>query len=31
LRVDFKPGQVVPVVFDGQQFQPIAVNDILPS
>ncbi len=30
-RTDFKPGQDVPVVLDGQPLQPIAVSDILPS
>jgi Uma2 family endonuclease len=30
-RVDFQPGQVIPVAIDGRQLQPIAVNDILPS
>jgi Uma2 family endonuclease len=29
-RQDFKPGQQVPVVIDGQQCAPIAVDDILP-
>ena len=28
--VDFKPGQVLPVVIDGRQLGAIAVNDILP-
>ncbi len=30
-RVDFQPGQVIPVAIDGRQLPPIAVNDILPS
>ena len=30
-RVDFKSGQVVPLVLDGRPLPPIAVNDILPS
>ena len=30
-RVDFKSGQVVPFVIDGQPLPAIAVNDILPS
>jgi Uma2 family endonuclease len=30
-RVDFKPGQDVPVVIDGKSLRPIAVSDILPS
>jgi Uma2 family endonuclease len=29
-RQDFQPGQQVPVVIDGQQCAPIAVDDILP-
>jgi Uma2 family endonuclease len=29
-RKDYKPGQQVPVVIDGQQLPPIAVDDILP-
>jgi Uma2 family endonuclease len=29
-RVDFKPGQVLPVVIDGRQLGAIAVDDILP-
>ena len=29
-RKDYKPGQQVPVVIDGQQLAPIAVDDILP-
>ena len=29
-RVDFKSGDRIPVVIDGQQFPPIAVDDILP-
>jgi Uma2 family endonuclease len=30
LRVDFQPGQQVPVVIDGQQIGTVAVDDILP-
>ena len=30
-RVDFKPGQAVPVVIDGQPFGQVAVDAILPS
>ena len=30
-RVDYKPGQAVPVVIDGQHLGEIAVDDILPS
>jgi Uma2 family endonuclease len=29
-RVDFKPGQAIPVVIDGQQVGTIAVDDVLP-
>jgi Uma2 family endonuclease len=29
-RVDFKPGQAIPVIIDGQQLGPVAVDDILP-
>jgi Uma2 family endonuclease len=29
-RVDFKPGQAIPVMIDGQQLGPVAVEDILP-
>jgi Uma2 family endonuclease len=29
-RVDFKSGDQIPVVIDGKQFPPIAVDDILP-
>jgi Uma2 family endonuclease len=29
-RVDFKPGQSIPVIIDGQQLGPVAVDDILP-
>ena len=29
-RKDYKPGQQVPVVIDGQPLPPIAVDDILP-